>query len=201
MPESTLQRLARDFPNVKLQQTYGLIELGALRSKSKSNDSLWVRVGGEGYKTRVVDGMLQIKAKSAAMLGYMNAPSPFTGDGWFMTGDAVEVDGDYIRLLGRKSELINVGGEKVYPAEIENVIQEIDNVAEVTVRGKPNPILGNIVHATVTLQTPEDKKVFARRLKKYCRARLQSYQVPVKVEVVDEKQHSERFKKSRAKQG
>jgi acyl-CoA synthetase (AMP-forming)/AMP-acid ligase II len=199
MPESTLQRMARLFPDVRLQQTYGLIELGALRTKSKSSDSLWLRVGGEGYQTRVVDGMLQIKAKSAAMLGYMNAPSPFTDDGWFMTGDAVEVDGDYIRVLGRKSELINVGGEKLYPAEVENVIQEMDNVAEVTVRGEPNPMLGNIVHATVTLQTPEDKRKFARRLKKYCRERLQSYQVPVKVEVIDEKQHSGRFKKIRAK--
>ena len=67
MPEGTLQRLARLFPNVRLQQTYGLIELGALRTKSKSSDSLWVRVGGEGYQTRVVDGMLQIKSRSAAM--------------------------------------------------------------------------------------------------------------------------------------
>jgi acyl-coenzyme A synthetase/AMP-(fatty) acid ligase len=199
MPESTLEKLARVFPDIKLQQTYGLIELGVLRSKSKSNDSLWMQVGGEGYQTRVVDGLLQIKATSA-MLGYINAPSPFTDDGWFMTGDAVEIDGDYIRVLGRKSELINVGGEKVYPAEVESVIQEIDNVAEVTVRGEPNPMLGNIVHATVTLQAAEDKRKFARRLKKYCRERLQSYQVPVRVEVVDEKQHSGRFKKIRAKQ-
>jgi acyl-coenzyme A synthetase/AMP-(fatty) acid ligase len=199
MPESTLEKLARVFPDVKLQQTYGLIELGVLRSKSKSNDSLWMQVGGEGYQTRIVDGLLQIKAESA-MLGYINAPSPFTDDGWFMTGDAVEIDGDYIRVLGRESELINVGGEKVYPAEVENVIQEIDNVAEVTVRGEPNPMLGNIVHATVTLQAAEDKRKFARRLKKYCRERLQSYQVPVRVEVVDERQHSGRFKKIRAKQ-
>jgi long-chain acyl-CoA synthetase len=68
------------------------------------------------------DGLLEIKAKSA-MRGYLNAESPFTPDGWFKTGDAVEVDGEYIKILGRKSELINVGGEKVYPAEVESVIQ------------------------------------------------------------------------------
>src|SRR5690606_3810396 len=110
MPESTLARLNRELPHVQTQQTYGLSELGILRSKSKSSDSLWVKIGGEGFETRVVDGMLEIKAKSA-MLGYLNAPSPFTEDGWFKTGDAVEVDGEYIRILGRKSELINVGGE------------------------------------------------------------------------------------------
>ena len=48
------------------------------------------------------DGMLEIKAESA-MLGYLNAPSPFTSDGWFMTGDQVEVNGEYIKILGRKS--------------------------------------------------------------------------------------------------
>src|SRR5690606_33418683 len=62
MPESTLARLNRELPNVQTLQTYGLSELGILRSKSKSSDSLWVKVGGEGFETRVVDGMLEIKA-------------------------------------------------------------------------------------------------------------------------------------------
>ena len=84
---------ARGVPRVRLQQTYGLIEVGVLRSKSRSSDSLWVKIGGEGYETRVVDGILQIRADSA-MLGYLNAPSPFTEDGWFITGDAVELDGE-----------------------------------------------------------------------------------------------------------
>ena len=45
-------------------------------------------------------------------------------------------DGEYIKILGRQSEIINVGGEKVYPTEVESVIHEIDNIAEVTVFGK-----------------------------------------------------------------
>lgn len=70
------------------------------------------------------------------MLGYLNAPSPFTDDGWFITGDSVEVNGEYLKILGRKSELINVGGEKVYPQEVENIILELGNVREVTVYGE-----------------------------------------------------------------
>jgi acyl-CoA synthetase (AMP-forming)/AMP-acid ligase II len=93
-----------------------LSELGILRCKSKAADSLWVKIGGEAFETRVREGLLEIKAKSA-MLGYLNAPSPFTDDGWFKTGDLVEVDGECFRILGRKSDLINVGGEKVYPAK------------------------------------------------------------------------------------
>tara|TARA_B110000240_G_scaffold166937_1_gene188507 strand:+ start:15784 stop:17118 length:1335 start_codon:yes stop_codon:yes gene_type:complete len=196
MPISTLKRLKEKFPKVKLHQTYGLIELGVMRSKSKSDDSLWVKVGGEGYETRVVNGLLEIKAESA-MLGYLNAASPFTDDGWFKTGDQVEVDGEYIKILGRKSEIINVGGEKVYPQEVENIIQQLDNVEEVTVFGEKNSIMGNIVCAKVKLSQQEDKKQFIRRLKIYCKNQMQSFKIPVKVILDDKEQHNERFKKIR----
>lgn len=196
MPLSTLERLKKAFPEVKLQQTYGLIELGVMRSKSESDNSLWVKVGGEGFETRVSDGLLEIKAESA-MLGYLNAPSPFTEDGWFMTGDEVEVKGEYIRILGRKSEIINVGGEKVYPQEVENIIQELDNIAEVTVFGQKNPIMGNIVCAKIRLISDEEKKVFVTRLKIHCKEKLQSFKIPIKIIIEDEPQFSERYKKKR----
>jgi long-chain acyl-CoA synthetase len=196
MPEHTLKRLKLIFPEVKLLQTYGLIELGVMQSKSQNNDSLWVKVGGEGYNTRVVDGMLEIKAKSA-MLGYLNAPSPFTVDGWFKTGDLVEVNGEYIKILGRTSEIINVGGEKVYPQEVENVILEIDNVAEVTVYGEKNQIMGEIVCTKVRLLNSEDRKVFTMRLKKYCIGKLNSFKVPVKVNIIDDELYGNRYKKMR----
>jgi len=196
MPESTLKRLKIIFPEAKLLQTYGLIELGVMRSKSEKDDSLWVKVGGEGYKTRVVDGLLEIKAKSA-MLGYLNAPSPFTEDGWFRTGDAVELKGEYIKILGRKSELINVGGDKVYPQEVEGVIQEMENVVDVTVYGEKNPILGNIVCAKVVLLKDENRKEFIIELKQFCAKRMKKFMVPVKVQFCDDKLYSNRFKKNR----
>ncbi len=196
MPESTLERFHALFPNVKLLQTYGLSEVGILRSKSKSSDSLWVKVGGEGFETRIVDGLLEIKAKSA-MLGYLNAPSPFTDDGWFMTGDAVEVDGEYIKILGRRSEIINVGGEKVYPAEVESTLQMMDDVDEVVVRGESHPLTGNIVVARVRLQSDESLPQFRKRMREYCASRLARFKIPQKVELVDMSLHGERFKKMR----
>lgn len=199
MPQSTLERVRNIFPEVRLQQTYGLIELGVLRSRSKSDDSLWVKVGGEGYETRIVDGLLEIKANSA-MLGYLNAPSPFTEDGWFKTSDQVEVDGDYIKILGRQSEMISIGGEKVYPTEVESVIQELDNVATVMIYSEKNLITGHIVCARISLVKPEEKSLFVRRLKAFCRERLQSFKIPVKTEIVENTSdlYSDRFKKKRA---
>ncbi len=196
MAESTLKRFHEIFPHINLLQTYGLTETGVLRSKSKGSDSLWVKIGGEGFETRVVDGILQIKARSN-MLGYLNSSSPYTEDGWFITGDEVEQDGEYFRILGRRSELINVGGQKVYPAEVESVIQEVDNVAEVTVYGEKNPITGSIVCARVRLKHPEDPKQAALRVKKHCRRKLQNFQIPVKVHFFEKELHSDRFKKIR----
>ncbi len=196
MPESTLVRFHQLFPRVRLLQTYGLSEVGILRSQSRSSDSLWVKVGGEGFETRVVDGLLQIRARSA-MVGYLNAPSPFTADGWFPTGDAVDVDGEYVRIRGRQSEIINVGGEKVYPAEVEGVLQGMDGVTDVIVGAEAHPLTGHIVTARVRLSTQETLSEFRTRMRLFCRDRLQAFTVPQKVSIVAEDMHGERFKKMR----
>ena len=196
MPESTLRRFHELLPHIELQQTYGLSEVGILRSKSRSSNSLWVKLGGEGFQTRVVDDILQIKAESA-MLGYLNAPSPFTDDGWFNTGDKVEVDGDYFRILGRRSEIINVGGQKVYPAQVESVVQEMPEVAEVSVYGEKNAITGQIPCAAIRLREPRDARQFHRELRQFCRHRLQEFQIPVRIRLVEDAMHGERFKKNR----
>lgn len=196
MPEATLQRIHELLPDVRLLQTYGLSEVGILRSKSRSSDSLWVKVGGEGFETRVVDGKLEIKAESA-MLGYLNAPSPFTEDGWFRTGDVVEVEGEYLRILGRDSEIINVGGEKVYPAEVEGVLESMSGVEQAVVAGEAHPLTGNIVTARVKLSTDEDLGDFRRRMRTFCRERLTRFKIPQKVELVSESLQGSRFKKMR----
>ncbi len=197
MPEVTLRRLQELFPAVKLAQTYGLSELGILRTKSKAPDSLLMRIGGEGYETKVVDGLLWVRAESA-MLGYLNAPSPFDAQGWFNTGDEVLVEGDHVRVLGRRSEIINVGGEKVHSVEIESVILSLPNVADVTVRGEPNPITGQTVVAEVVLREPEDPLALRSRIRNSCRARLASFKVPTKVTIAPQLAAGSRFKKARA---
>lgn len=193
---STLEALTAAFPWVRFKQTYGLSELGILPTRSRDSASLWLRVGGEGFATRVVDGILWIRADSA-MLGYLNAPSPFDAEGWFNTQDAVEVDGEYIRILGRTSEIINVAGEKVYPAEVESVLLQMANVRDATVTGKRSPVTGGVVVATLTLNEPEEPRALERRVREFCKSRLASYQVPVLVQIADGTQVSERFKKMR----
>lgn len=196
MAEGTLRHLNEALPAIQFLQTYGSSEVGILRSRSKGSGSTWMKVGGPEFQTRIVDGLLQIKAESA-MLGYLNADSPFTPDGWFVTGDEVQVEGEYIRVLGRRSELINVGGLKVFPSEVESVLNTAENVVEAVVRGEAHPVSGQVVCARVRLTAPEDPSRAITRLLSFCSGRLQPYQVPMKIEIVDEPLHSERFKVQR----
>lgn len=196
MPEAVLRRLRDRLPGVTLAQTYGLSEVGILRAKSRGSDSLWVKVGGEGVETKVVDGRLWVRTPSA-MLGYLNAPSPFDPEGWFDTGDRVEVEGEYLRILGREADWINVGGLKVYPAEVESVLLELPGVLEATVYGERHPLTGQIVVARLRLAAPEEPAALKRRLRIHCRTRLEPYKIPVKVEITTEAGHTDRFKKLR----
>lgn len=196
MPEQTLKRFADLFPHIELKQTYGLSEIGIMRSRSKNSDSLWLKIGGEDYQTKTVDGILYIKAKTA-MLGYLNHPSPFDEEGWFNTQDKVQVDGELVKILDRETDIINVGGQKVYPAEVESVLLGIDNIAEVSVFGRPNPIMGYVVAARVNLKGEEPLSTLKKRIRTYCKVKLEPFKIPAHVEIVTERQISDRFKKVR----
>jgi acyl-CoA synthetase (AMP-forming)/AMP-acid ligase II len=197
MPQTTLDRVSQAFPGVLLQQTYGLSELGVLRSKSRDDGSLWVRVGGEGFQTKVVDQILWIKS-DYAMAGYLNAPDPFDADGWFNTEDRVEVDGEWLRILGRDSDLINVAGQKVYPVEVEQAILELDNIRDVVVYGEANPLLGQIVVAKVATVEPESAASLKQRIRRACAHQLAAFKLPTKVVVANDVEfYSARLKKKR----
>lgn len=196
MSEVTLQRVREVFPNAELKQTYGLSELGVLRSKSEGSASTFVRLGGPGFEVKIVDETLWIRSE-ANMIGYLNAPSPFDDEGWMCTGDKVERKGDFLRILGRESDVINVGGQKVFPIEVETVLCEAENVSDAAAYAARHPLLGSVVHATVTLERPEEPIALRERLRRHCAARLARYKVPVKIDVASDPMVSERYKKLR----
>ncbi len=197
MPEATLSKVQSIFPNAQFKQTYGLSELGVLRSKSENDGSVWVRVGGTGFESKIIDGILWVRSE-ANMVGYLNAPSPFDAEGWMCTGDEVEVKGEYIRFLGRKSEIINVGGQKVFPIEVETVLLQDPNVREATVFGVKHSLMGQVAHARISLHEPEEQGALTERLRKLCLSQLVKYKVPMRFVVVEEdSQHGTRFKKLR----
>ena len=114
------------------------------------------------------------------MVGYLNAPNPFDEEGWMCTGDEVEVKGEYLRFLGRKSEAINVGGKKMFPIETETVLLQASNIQNAAVFAKSHPIMGQVVHAQVSVIEPEDPLQLSERLRKFCNERLAKYKVPLR---------------------
>ena len=196
MVQSTLDLLNKLFPQVKIKQTFGLTELGIFSTKSKDSKSTWMKIGQDDMQIRIVDNILHVKANSA-MKGYLNAPSPFDENGWYNTGDLVEVEGEYMKILGRKGDLINVGGEKVYPSEVESIILSVDCVKDVLVKGKSNPITGQIVQAVIVLVDGANEQEAKEKINTACRDQLDSYKVPRLITFVKEDLHGERFKKRR----
>jgi len=196
MPATLLARLQETFPDTKLVQTYGMSELGVLRTRSREAGSLWLKFTGDGFETKVVNGILWVRTP-AAMMGYLNAPDMFDSEGWLNTEDSVEVDGEYLRIVGRVTDLINVGGQKVYPAEVEDVLLSMSNIRDVSVYGERNPLMGQILAARINLIEPETLDAFKKRMRAYCRERLPSYKIPVRIEFTDREQYGIRMKKLR----
>ena len=117
--------------------------------------------------------------------GYVNNPEAnaksFT-DGWFRTGDQGVIDGDgYLALIGRLKEMINRGGEKIAPREIDDVLLQHPAVAEAVAFGSPNKTLGEEVTAAVVLKGEASEK----ELIAFARERLADYKVPRKLFIVD----------------
>lgn len=180
MDQPTLDELCKLLPSVDFRQTYGMSELGIFRIKSEARDSLFMKVGGEGVEIRVVDGVLQIRSNSR-MLGYLNAPSPFDADGWHDTKDVVEVKGDYYKVTGRISDVINVGGLKFMASEVERVALTFPNVSLVKVIPKQNPITGQ--HVELLVQPINEEGVDKEALMVFLKEKLQLHMVPKRIRV------------------
>lgn len=146
MPESLLVRLRTAFRKVKLLQTFGTGETGISQTSSSSSSSTLLLLDDPKIKHCIVKGELWLRSRFQ-ILGYLNhSMESFTKNGWFKTGDMVEEVWDgFIRIKGRLEELINVGGQKVLPADVESIFKEMRQVEDCLVYIEPNPITGQIV--------------------------------------------------------
>ncbi len=195
MPDELLKRLKKVFVKVKFLQTFGTSETGIANTSSLNSNSTFMKIDDKNLKYKIVGGELYLKSKTQ-ILGYLNASmESFTDDGWFKTGDLVEVEGDYIKIIGRNKEMINVGGEKVLPSEVESVILELEQIQDVLVFSEKNPITGQMVVCDVVSKL--DKKELKKLIRSHCKTKLDNYKIPTKVNVVESLNVGARFKKKR----
>lgn len=199
MPQTLLLKLKNTFPKIKFLQTFGTSETGITNTSSKSSESLYMKLDSKEQEYKIIEGELYLRSKTQ-ILGYLNASmDSFTKDGWFKTGDLVDVRDDYIKIIGRAKEVINVGGEKVLPAEVESVILEMENIEDCMAYAQNNAITGQSVIIDVVIKNQISQKELKKELRKFCQNKLERYKIPTKVNIVEKTNFSSRFKKIRIK--
>ena len=185
MPKTLLEKINKNLPKVKLLQTFGTSETGILKTKSMSSDSLFFKIIDENQQYKIIDNELYLKSNTSVGKYLNHKNSSFIKDGWFKTGDIVETnEKGYIKIIGRKNKIINVGGLKVMPNEVESIINSIDEVIDSTVYGEPNNITGNIVCAKIVTKT-DNKPELKKKIKKLCISKLDKYKIPVRINFSD----------------
>jgi long-chain acyl-CoA synthetase len=104
-------------------------------------------------------------------------------DGWFLTGDTGRIDSEgYLFLAGRTTAVINLAGRKVFPEEIESVLNRHPAVRESRAYGRRHPHLGEVVEAEIVLEQAEAD---LQSVRDFCRAHLASFKVPTRLQVVE----------------
>lgn len=196
MPESLLVRLKAAFPRVRFIQTFGTSETGITRTESPEAGSTFLRFEDPNLEWKIIDDELWLRSRTQ-VAGYLNASNErFTADGWFRTGDKVEQGPNgTLRILGRMGEMINVGGEKLMPAEVESVVLGIAGVADCRARGEPHSLTGQTVVVDVVTALA-DHEALRSAIRTACRERLARHKIPTRVTFVPSVS-GERMKKTR----
>lgn len=187
--QPTLDHVRAAFPKARISQIYASSEAGALFAVHDGRSGFparWLEEGTEGSRLRIRDAVLEIRSPRA-MLGYLgsNAQPVSTQDGWLTSGDLVEVVGDRVMFRGRADDVINVGGAKVLPEEVETTLRGVDGVHEVKVYGQRNPIVGAIVCADVVAIDPSRSAEIRAAIVGLAPASLRPHQVPRVVRFVE----------------
>jgi long-chain acyl-CoA synthetase len=189
------QNVADDFFkrfNLPLVQGLGVIELGLVALNTAAPREKWNSVGrvAGDFELRLVnldaDGCGELAVRGPGICDAYVAPwvsrEEILRDGWFFTGDIGRLDAEgFLFLLSRKTAVINLAGRKVFPEEIETVLNRHPAVGESRVYGKLHPHLGETVEAEIVLSSAEAK---LDTIHAFCREHLASYKIPTRFIVV-----------------
>lgn len=196
----TYVTLKRRFPTIEVLNSYGLTEASTCtvlpdQMATIRPDSVGIPI--DGVEMRVIDdqgnvvehdcqGEICVRGNHVFM-GYRQRPEETAAvmhDGWLRTGDLGYYDRDgYYYLQGRQTEVINSGGQKFVPGDVERCIEALPEVAEAAVTGIAHRLLGEVAKAFVVLKC--DQYLDAKTVIRHCTQHLASYKIPYQVEFVE----------------
>lgn len=184
--QGILDQLRARFPMARITHIYASTELGpcfSVHDGQAGFPTAFLERETRGVWMTVRDGELHVRSRHA-MQGYVG--QSLAEDALVPTGDLVRIDGDRVRFLGRKGERLSVGGAKVDPAEVEQVVLEVTGVAAARVSGVPSPLVGQLVKVEVVAAPTTDHTTVREAVQAHCRARLDRHKWPRIVRFVDE---------------
>lgn len=200
--QAILDNLRRSFPTARLVHIYATTELGRCFSVGDGRAgfpaSYLAKPLPDGAELRIQDEELQVRSPNAMRM-YDPLSSQQLSSDWFATGDIVEAAGSRVFFVGRKTEMINVAGSKVFPIEVERVIRTVPGVSDVRVFGKISSIAGELVACEIVPAPGQDQGALKGVVSRTCRAALASHQQPRIIKFVERIDLSSAGKTLRAK--
>lgn len=193
VPKDTIHKILQLLPNTKFATYYGLTE--ASRStfmifNENKNKEESVGKFAPGIKIKILNekndskiGEIMIKGKNVIENYWNNDFGDKFSDSWLKTGDLGYLDMDgFLYLTGRKDYIINVGGEKINPEEIENVVKTLDSIDDVIAIGMEHQLFGQVVKLFV--KKMKNKEIDSAKIIAHCKQNLERFKVPMEVEFV-----------------
>lgn len=199
MPLTEKKRLMELLPQTKICMHYGLTEASRsafisfheeedhLETAGRPSPNCNIAIFSENGEQLGTDSDGEVCVKGDHVCsGYWHAEENYVNDffnGYFRTGDWGYLDQEgYLHLKSRTKEMINVGGKKVSPMEVEEILESIDGINEAACVGKPDPVMGEVVVAFVTVPIDDEKEAI---LLKELASKLENYKVPVSINYIE----------------
>jgi len=188
--QAVLDGLAATFPNASIGHAYASTEAGvgfAVNDGREGFPASLIGSNRDGVEMKIVDGSLRIRSRRTAHAYVGEHAAALTdAEGFVDTGDMVELRGDRYHFVGRRGGIINIGGLKVHPEEIEAVINRHPDVRMSRAKSRRSPITGSIVVADVVLANAAAGRANVRdEILEACRASLAAHKVPAVIRFVD----------------
>jgi acyl-coenzyme A synthetase/AMP-(fatty) acid ligase len=185
-----LDALKKAFAPASVSHAYASTEAGVTFNVADGLEGFPVsfvsQSGGSAVEMKIVEGSLRIRSDRTARAYLGTAEQLRDGDGFVDTSDMVEQRGDRFYFVGRRGGIINVGGLKVHPEEVESVINKHPAVQMSRVSARKNPITGALVQAEIVVNDRAAEGGLASEISALCRANLPPHKVPSRIMVVDQ---------------
>lgn len=174
--ERTIKQLLNCFPNAKITNVYASTEAGTLFASD----------GNCFYIKPEINHLIKIKNNELLIHQSLMGVSEMSKDEWYSTGDLIEILSDNpikFKFVSRKNEMINVGGYKVNPQEVEEIICNINGISNARVYSKQNSVLGNVICCEVVL---ENKELTEAKIRAILQSKIQEFKIPRMIRFVDQ---------------